>query len=668
MILALAPPMAVLSLGTTRLMQATLQKQASATLDYVTAQNTVAINHDLSNLRALVEQDSERIQQTVSAALAEGAVGDLIAQGRYADAGAGLVSALGPSGASMITILDATGTTVARATDRGRYGDRVLWEQHQHASRYVTNLRPRVRAAEFTARPAAGMVVLSASVLKAEKVTPGAAIAGLTKPGDRLSDQAWILLQSGLEHEERGLALASFLPVPDRRGVVRGVAIAAKLMNRETELAQTYRRVTGRWMAMCLGSVIIGGNLPTDRKHIIGEILPRGFAAPVLRQGKRRFTQRLTSTGVELNAAAAPLRDVSGVVVGMLVAGSPLTELQRVVDRMQAEAARLEARSLLALLVWLCVGVAVALVLAALASRGILRSIRQLQVGARRIGEGDFSYRLQVRSGDELEQLAAEFNQMAEHLEGVRDQERLAIIGRTASTIVHDIQNTLTSIRGYAPLLAEENLPPDQRREFAAILVESVQRIADMARDLLEYARGEQAELELRSMSVDEYLRQIRPQLERELRDSNIRLALDLDCPAPARIDPARLSRVIFNLAANARDAMGGSGVFTISSRCERGYAEIRCSDTGPGVPPEMEGRLFQPFASYGKPYGTGLGLAICKQIVEAHGGVIEVARPQAATAVAGRELAAHSEPGKGATFIVRLPLADANSGAPNSP
>jgi len=643
MILALAPPMAVLSLGTTRLMQTTLQQQANTTLEYVTAQNTVAINHDLSNLRALVEQHSERIQQTVSAALAEGAVGDLIAQGRYADAGAGLVSALGPSHAGMITVLDTNGITVARATDPGAYGDRTLWEQREHAQRYVTNLRRPVQAAAFTARPAAGMVVLSASVLKAEKVTPAAAIAGLTKPGDRLSDQAWILLESGLQREERGLALASFLPVPDRRGVVRGVAIAAQLMNRDTELAQTYFRVTGRWTAMCLDRVIIGGNLPTDRRHIIGQILPREFAAPVLHQGKRRFTERLASTGVELNAAAAPLRDVNGAVVGMLVAGSPLTELQRVVDRMQAEAARLEARSLLALLVWLCVGIAVALGLAALASRGILSSIRDLRVGARRIGEGDFSYRLQVHTGDELEQLAAEFNQMAEHLEGVRDQERLAVIGRMASTIVHDIQNTLTSIRGYAPLLAEEDLPPEQRREFAAILVESVQRIADMARDLLDYARGEQTELELRSMSVDQYLHQVRPQLERELRDSNIRLVLDLNCPAPVRIDAARLNRVIFNLAANARDAMGDAGVFTIASRCERGYVEIRCSDTGPGVAPEMEGRLFQPFASYGKPYGTGLGLAICKQIIEAHRGTIE----------------ARSEPGAGATFVVRLPLAE---------
>jgi signal transduction histidine kinase len=336
------------------------------------------------------------------------------------------------------------------------------------------------------------------------------------------------------------------------------------------------------------------------------------------------------------------VRDLNGHTVGILISASPVTELQRVVDRMQADAARLENRSLIVLLIWLVVGSAAALILAALAARNITRPIHQLQAGARRIGDGDFSHRLQVRSGDELEQLASEFNLMAEHLQTARDHERLAVIGRMASTIVHDIQNTLTSIRGCAPLLAEEDLPSDQRREFAAILVESVQRIADMARDLLEFARGEEATLDLRAMNVDQYLAELRPHLERDFRESGIALALDLECPVSVRIDPPRMNRVIFNLAANARDAMGDNGTFTIASRCAGGYVEIRCSDTGPGIAEEVEGRLFQPFVSYGKPYGTGLGLAICRQIVEAHRGTIE----------------AHSDPGEGATFIVRLPLA----------
>ena len=639
MILAVAPPMAVLSLATTRLMQTTVERQANVTLEYVNYQSVLAINRELLDLRALIAQRVERIQQTVGAAIADGTIGDLLAQGRYQAAGESLTLALEPSHTSMITVLSHSGVAVARATDPSAYGDRALWDQRAQAAGYVTNLR-RLVAAGFAGRKTAGIVILSAAALNPERVTPGTVIPGLTTPGDRLSDQAWILLESGSEREDRGLTLAAVLPVRDSGGLVRGVALAAHLLNRDDDLARAYR-LAERRMAMCLGSAVVEGDLPTVRRTIIGQVMPEAFAAPVLKEGKHRWTARLDSTGVELNAAADPLRDVNGVVVGMMVAASSLTELQTEVDRMQADAARLETRSLLALLFWLCVGAGVALILATLAARGILRPIRELQVGARRIGEGDFSYRLRVHTNDELEQLAREFNQMAERLERVRDQERLALIGRMASGIVHDIQNSLTAIRGYAPLLAEEDLPSAQRREFAAILVESVQRIADMARDLLEFARGEQAELELRTMSVDEYVAEIRPRLERDLRESNIRLVLDLNCPAPVRIDPARMNRVIFNLAANARDAMGEAGVFTITSRCERGYAEIRCSDTGPGIPPEMEGRLFQPFASYGKPYGTGLGLAICRQVVEAHGGTIE----------------AHSDSGGGATFVVRLPI-----------
>jgi len=642
MILALAPLMAVLSLVTTRLMQTTLQRQVDVTLDYVTSRNAIDINHDLSDLRRVIEQRAQRMLQTVTAAAADGTVGDLVAQGRNADAGARLASALVPSHASMITVVSRDGLTLARATNPAAYGDRALWNQHLNGESSVTNLRPRLRSG-IAGRAATGIVVLAPPALALEKVTPGAAVVGLTKPGDPLGDQAWILLESGRGREARGLAIASVVPIPDRRGIIRGVALATRLMNRDSDLPEVYRRESERWMAACLDNVIVEGNLPTDRKTALGAVVPHEFSAPILREGKRRWTGRLAFTGVDLNAAAGGLRDVNGRTVGMLISASPVTELQRVVDQMQADAARLENRSLIVLLVWLVVGSVLALGLAGLAARNITRPIHQLQAGARRIGEGDFSYRLQVRSRDELEQLAAEFNLMAEHLQSARDHERLAVIGRMASTIVHDIQNTLTSIRGCAPLLAEEDLPSDQRREFAAILVESVQRIADMARDLLEFARGEEARLDLRAMNVDQYLEELRLHLERDFRESGIRLVLDLECPASVRIDPPRMNRVIFNLAANARDAMGDRGTFTIASRCAGGYVEIRCADTGPGIPEEMEGRLFQPFVSHGKPYGTGLGLAICKQIVEAHGGTIE----------------AHSEPGQGAAFTIRLPFAE---------
>jgi signal transduction histidine kinase len=713
MIVALAPPMAVLSLGTTRLMMTTLQRQADATLDYAAEQNVVSINRDLTSLRTLVEQRTEQLQRAVSAAVADGAVGDLITRGDNAAAGEHLVSALEPAHASMITVLDARGVTVARATSPAAFGDDLLVRERNHAVAYVTDLRAAVRAATRRGRTTSGIIVLSPAALEAERVTRGAAIAGLTKPGDRLSDQAWILLATGRETEERGLALAALLPLRDSAGVVRGVVVAARLVNRDAELAETYHRLTGRWMAMCLDRTAVVGDLPTDHRSVVGQLLAPGFLSPVLSQGKRRWIARLDSTGVDLNAAARPLRDIAGVVVGAQVAASPLTETQMVVDRIRADAARLEMRSLIWLLAWLAVGSGVALLFAGLAARLILTPIRELQVGARRIGEGDFSYRLRVGGrppggSDELAQLAAEFNRMAERLQRARDQERLALIGRMASGIAHDIRNALTSIRGYAPLLAEEDLPPEQRREFADILVQSTQRIGDMARDLLEFGQpqsgsGELTPLELRVMSVDQYLEQIRPQLQRELSASNITLELDLNCPAPVRIDPARMSRVIFNLVSNALDAMGdrdppqAAHRLTIASRCQpaalgqgqgkltafsdgqrqgnliAGYAEIRFSDTGRGIPPEMEGRLFQPFASFGKDHGTGLGLAVCKQIVEAHRGTIEVVRRETEVRAPASEVRPSSLEGRragvGATFVIRLPLAaaDQQDQAPSS-
>ena len=106
-------------------------------------------------------------------------------------------------------------------------------------------------------------------------------------------------------------------------------------------------------------------------------------------------------------------------------------------------------------------------------------------------------------------------------------------------------------------------------------------------------------------------------------------------------MDSDRMAQVVYNIAANARDAMPQGGKFGVSTRRVKDRVEMRLSDTGAGVPKEVGERIFEPFFSYGKRQGVGLGLAIAQRIVEEHGGTIGL----------------ESKDGGGAEFVVTLPL-----------
>jgi two-component system NtrC family sensor kinase len=126
------------------------------------------------------------------------------------------------------------------------------------------------------------------------------------------------------------------------------------------------------------------------------------------------------------------------------------------------------------------------------------------------------------------------------------------------------------------------------------------------------------------------------------LSDRGIEVVTEWDYTGDVWMDPDRMAQVVYNIAANARDAMPGGGQLTVATRRADEWVEFRFTDTGPGVPPEIAGRIFQPFVSFGKRQGAGLGLAIARRIVLEHGGEIDVKSPTEG----------------GATFVVRLPLA----------
>jgi signal transduction histidine kinase len=172
-----------------------------------------------------------------------------------------------------------------------------------------------------------------------------------------------------------------------------------------------------------------------------------------------------------------------------------------------------------------------------------------------------------------------------------------------------------------------------------------------MQREVLEFARGERS-IFVRKVFLRKFFADIARQIELEIAKRPIELQIDVDSKLVARFDEGRMARAIHNLARNAIEAMADSGgKLSIEARQENSDLVIIVRDTGPGIPAEIEGRLFQSFVTMGKKDGTGLGLAIVRKIAEEHGGSVTVS----------------SSP-SGAAFTLRLPQPSPDGGVVERP
>jgi signal transduction histidine kinase/putative methionine-R-sulfoxide reductase with GAF domain len=225
-------------------------------------------------------------------------------------------------------------------------------------------------------------------------------------------------------------------------------------------------------------------------------------------------------------------------------------------------------------------------------------------------------------------------------------EERLTTIGRLLSSVIHDLKTPLTVISGYVQLMQAAG-NAREREKFAELILRQFDHIGAMQREVLEFARGEKSAL-VRKVYVQKFFDDVREQLDQELARRNIELVVDVQERGTARFDEAKMLRVVHNLARNASEAMGTKGgkfVIKVTRDKEDHALVVSFSDTGPGIPKEIEHRLFQSFVTSGKKGGTGLGLAIAKKIAEEHGGTISV-----------------QSSSRGATFKLRIPQPPASS------
>jgi len=259
------------------------------------------------------------------------------------------------------------------------------------------------------------------------------------------------------------------------------------------------------------------------------------------------------------------------------------------------------------------------------------RPLSSLLAGVAALEKVDFRYPLKTDGGDEASELARAFETMRESLlktqQNLLESERLATIGRMASSISHDLRHSLAAIVANAEFLSESNLSPEQRDELYHEVQLAVHRMTELIDSLLEFSRT-QASLHPTYGNVRTAIESAVQAVRSNPEFHNARIEVRQTGTAEGWFDHRKLERVFFNLLLNACEAMPNrTGRIDIELNDNGSSIQIRLSDNGRGIPSSIRNTLFEPFVSQGKENGTGLGLTVVHKIVQDHGGEVTLER-----------------------------------------
>ena len=283
----------------------------------------------------------------------------------------------------------------------------------------------------------------------------------------------------------------------------------------------------------------------------------------------------------------------------------------------------------------------VALLLGLLLTRAVVRPLRVVRDAAQRLGAGDLSSRVPVTSGDEIGDLARQFNEMAATLEG--DE---ALRRKLMADVAHELRTPLAVLRAQVEALQDGVFEPTP--ENLTPLLQQTTLLGRLVDDLRDLALAESGQLHLERDEVDlgALLRRVVGAFQAQAGEKGVALTVETPAgPLTVCADAQRLEQILGNLLSNALRHTPSGGAVTVRGWPEGTGASFSVEDTGSGIAPQDLPHLFERFyrtdpARARADGGTGLGLSIAKQLVEAHGGTITV----------------RSEVDRGSTFIVQLP------------
>jgi two-component system NtrC family sensor kinase len=451
-----------------------------------------------------------------------------------------------------------------------------------------------------------------------------------------------------------GMMIKVAAPVYDLQERLKGYLYAGILVNQNNVIVdkikdtvyqgEVYKGKDMGAATIFLGDVRISTNVThEDGSRAIGTRVSEEVHEQVLIRGTP-WIERAFVVNDWYITAYEPIRNIKGDIIGMLSVAMLETKFRDL------------KRSTLFVFLSIAIGsIVVAFTVSYLLANKILRPVIELRNASERIAEGDFSFRVQPRTQDELGELTKTYNFMAESLrerdkklreytqKKIMESERLAIIGQLAAGVAHELNNPLGGILIYSHLLLESLSDEDPNRENLEKIVTQTTRCKKIIKGLLDFSRQTEPKMEIHD--IEGLLTDALSLLESQPVFQSISIQNDFRArQSRVKVDRNQIEQVFINIIMNAAEAMDGEGELSIRTLIseEGQWIDIYFKDTGSGIAERDIEKLFEPFFTTKEVgEGTGLGLSISLGIVQRHGGTITVT----------------STVKKGTTFIVRLPV-----------
>ena len=621
------------------------------------AQSKVTL--DLNSARLIYEQRLDNIVNAMTyTAMRKFGIIQALKDGNRKTLLESIYSACEEGGMDIMVITDKRGRVVIRAHNPVVFGDSQADDEF-------------VKRAILDKKSVAGTEIVSCEEL--------------LKESEALEDRIRITLvptPRGKNYYERentsGMMLKAAVPLFDDTGELIGVLYGGVLLNNNYEIVDKIKDIVYenvKYKGKDVGTATIfqdGFRISTNvtlrnGKRAIGTIVSKEVYERVVEQGKA-WTDRAFVVNDWYLTAYSPIKNIKDEVIGILYVGM----LESKYNDMKRES------------FWIFFGVIITGIILSLAvsyilAHFIVKPIQKLEHGVEALAKGDFDYKVNVSSKDEIGSLEESFNKVREELkqtynklqgkieaadedlkkaykelrekqELLVQKERLASMGQLSAGVAHEINNPIGTIVLFSHTLRKEFPKGDRRREDLEVIVSEAMRCKDIVRDLLNFAR--QSRVTKESTDLKKLIKEVFSIIKPEAEVKNIKMDTQFDESVPiVMIDRIQISQVLVNIIKNSIDAISGEGEVKVNITLNKSGedVEIKVSDNGCGIKHENLSKLFTPFFTtkdMGK--GTGLGLAIAYGVIKMHSGNISV----------------ESEPGKGTTFTISLPISEEENGS----
>jgi two-component system NtrC family sensor kinase len=607
--------------------------------DRTMAEAQSKVRNDLNSAREIYRVNLHNIHQAVRFSADRFYLRNALIEGRVDRATSELTKTLTQEGLDILIVTDARGVVLHRA--------------HNPALRGDTLSSDILRTVFGTGIPVSATAIVQGEELRRESasLSERAYIRFVDTPRARPTEET---------EQTAGMMLEASAPIFDYENNVIGALIGGVLLNQHYDIVDKIKHIVYGGMqyrgkdvgtaTIFQGDVRISTNvLSSDGTRAIGTRIAETVYQRVVEKGEPWINRAYVVNDWYITAYE-PIRNVTGDIVGILYVGmleAPYSDVRR--------------RTTLLILSITLGGTIVAVGISYLVSSRVTIPVKKLVRASREVADGNLDTRVTIRSDRELAELADAFNSMAAALQTrdeklkefatkrIMESERLAVIGKLAADVAHELNNPLQGIVTYSNLMLEKLPAADSCVPSIEKIVKQATRCTVIVRGLLDFAR--QRKPNKRHSDINTVVSDCLSLVEHRAVFHNIEVARKLSAKLPQVIvDPSQMEQVFVNLIMNAAEAMDGSGRLTVSTGLDPtgGFVEVNFADTGHGISEEHIERIFDPFFTTKEVgHGTGLGLAISYGIVKEHEGTISVV----------------STVGKGATFTVRLPAAPTEEG-----